>query len=520
MREHTEVALYRHYNTNLRQSAIVLEEYVPENHIARLIDTIIEDMDEHLFLSHCKTMGRPRYHPKVMTKIVVYSYAVGIYSGRRMERLLHEHLPLMWLTAFECPDANTINRFRVGPMAGLLEEVFRAVLFLLIDRGEIKIEDYFVDGTKIESRANRYTFTWKRSIHNYQRQIEEKFDTLMTQIFEEDDGRINIPEALNEKLDLGRELIGQRLNEVPKDKELKKAVKKIDGWIERQVRYTKQLAICGEERNSFSKTDPEATFMRMKDDHMRNGQLKPAYNIQMATENQIILFYSIHQRPTDARCLIPHLKEMEEFLSPLGQRPRCIIADAGYGSEENFLSLSELGYAGLIKYTNYEREQKKRYRENVFVTERWPYDEMNDTLTCPAGKTLVRSGTRQQRTASGYIIEQQQYVCHECADCPFIKECLRRRSSERSFEHPRKIVRRSSKWLDLKQNMKADLDSSIGKSVFSKRKVEVESVFGSIKQNWSFRRFRLGGLEGARLEFGLVAIAHNLRKLVKNPLLI
>lgn len=156
------------------------------------------------------------------------------------------------------------------------------------------------------------------------------------------------------------------------------------------MRYTKQLAICGEERNSFSKTDPEATFMRMKDDHMRNGQLKPAYNIQMATENQIILFYSIHQRPTDARCLIPHLKEMEEFLSPLGQRPRCIIADAGYGSEENFLSLSELGYAGLIKYTNYEREQKKRYRENAFVTERWPYDEMNDTLTCPAGKTLVR----------------------------------------------------------------------------------------------------------------------------------
>lgn len=143
MREHTEVALYRHYNTNLRRSAIVLEEYVPENHIARLIDIIIEDMDEHLFLSHCKMMGRPRYHPKVMTKIVVYSYAAGIYSGRRMERLLHEHFPLMWLTAFECPEANTINRFRVGPMAGLLEEVFRAVLFLLIDRGEIKIEDYF-----------------------------------------------------------------------------------------------------------------------------------------------------------------------------------------------------------------------------------------------------------------------------------------------------------------------------------------------------------------------------------------
>jgi hypothetical protein len=212
---------------------------------------------------------------------------------------------------------------------------------------------------------------------------------------------------------------------------------------------------------------------------------------------------------------------MKAFLSPLGQRPKRIIADAGCGSEENFLSLAELGYAGLIKYSNYEREQKKRYRANVFVTERWSYDEVNDTLTCPAGKILVSSGTRQQRTASRYIIQQQQYVCHECAGCPFVEECIRYRTAERSFEHPRKIVRRSSKCLDLKQNMKTNLESPIGKSVFRKRKVEVESVFGSIKQSWSFRRFRLGGLEGARLEFGSAVIAHNLRKLVVNePLLL
>jgi hypothetical protein len=148
-----------------------------------------------------------------MTKIVIYSYAVGIYSGRRMERLLHEHLTLIWLTAFECPDANTINRFRVGPMAGLLKEVFRAVLFLLIDRGEVKFEDYFVDGTKIESRANRYTFTWKRSIHNYQCEMEEQFDALMTKIFEDGKENIEIPKALDEKLYLGRELMGQRLSQ-------------------------------------------------------------------------------------------------------------------------------------------------------------------------------------------------------------------------------------------------------------------------------------------------------------------
>lgn len=249
---------------------------------------------------------RPPYYPRVMTKIVIYSYTVGIYSRRRMECLFHEHLPEIGPTAFECPDANTINRFRVGPMAALLEEVFRAVLFLLIDRDEVKFENYFVDGTKIESHANRYTFTWKRSIHNYQRQIEEKFDALMTQIFEDGKESIKTPEVLDEKLDFVRELMGQRLSEVPKDKELKKALEQIDDWIERQVFYTKKLAICGEKRNSFSKTYPEETFMWMKDDHMRNGRLKPANNIQMATENRIVLFYSIHQRPTYARCLIPH----------------------------------------------------------------------------------------------------------------------------------------------------------------------------------------------------------------------
>ncbi len=514
MREQTGAALYRHYNTNRRQSAITLDEYVPKEHMARLVDAVIEGMDADLFLAHCKTMGRPRYHPKMMTKVVVYSYAVGVYSGRRMERLLHEHLPMMWLAALESPDANTINRFRTGPMAALLGEVFRAVLGLLIDRGEVKFEDYFVDGTKIESRANRYTFTWKRGVQSHQRKMEEKFDGLMRQILEEGNESVEMPETLEEKLGLGRALIGERLAEAPKDRELKKAAKQVDGWIERQARYATQLATCGDDRNSYSKTDPDATFMRMKDDHMRNGQLKPAYNVQMATENQVVLFYSVHQRPTDARCLVPHLEGMERFFAPLGRRPKRIIADAGYGSEENFLALNELRYDALVKYNNYAKEQKRSYAKDAFVTEKWPHDETTDTLTCPAGKLLRRSGTRRQQTGSGFVIEQAVYVCDECVGCPFLDDCIRHRRSERSFEKPRKTVRRSSRWLRLKRAMKEKLESGTGRAIAARRKIEVEPVFGSIKSNWGFRRFRLLGLEGASLEFGLAATAHNLRKLV------
>ncbi|MFD2383484.1 IS1182 family transposase, partial [Paenibacillus xanthanilyticus] len=176
----------------------------------------------------------------------------------------------------------------------------------------VKLEHYFVDGTKIEANANR-------TVIKHKMKLQEKVQTLFATIEEAEKQEDQVLRGLDlselgeaadmtsEKLEHAVQQLEQRLEAKPKDKPLKKTVRILrKDLLPRLQKYESQQTILGS-RNSFSKTDPDATFMRMKEDHMRNGQLKPGYNVQIGTENQFILGYSVHQRPTDTRCLKPHL---------------------------------------------------------------------------------------------------------------------------------------------------------------------------------------------------------------------
>ncbi|MGG0174490.1 transposase, partial [Paenibacillus dokdonensis] len=312
--------------------------------------------------------------------------------------------------------------------------VFTAVLELLAAENYVNLDHYFVDGTKIEANANRYTFVWGKAIGKHKARLQQKVQTLFAAIEEnekqeerEHTGQ-DLPELgetsslTSEKLESAVQQLETRLQKQPKDKPLKKTVRMLrKDLLPRLKKYETQQEILGS-RNSYSKTDPDATFMRMKEDHMRNGQLKPGYNVQIGTENQFILGYSLHQRPTDTRCLKPHLEKVK---AALGKMPKTVIADAGYGGEENYAYLENEQLEALVKYSTYHKENTKKWQQDISKLNNWQYDEKEDTWTCVAGRKLCFRYESKEETESGYEIRKRHYRSKSCESCPLKDACTK-----------------------------------------------------------------------------------------------
>jgi hypothetical protein len=273
-------------------------------------------------------------------------------------------------------------------------------------------------------------------------------------------------------------------------------------WPENLKKYEDQEQILGN-RNSFSKTDTDATFMRMKEDHMRNGQLKPGYNLQISTNNQFILSYSLHPNPTDTNTLKSHL---EQFKGLYGRYPEILTADAGYGSEENYNTLDNNGIEAYVKYNYFEKDQNKRAVKSPFRLENMPYDAEADSYHCPGGQEIKKTGSRNRITENGYQQTYLIYQANNCDGCPMKQQCSKKGDNS-IFE----INYQLNRYKAIANEM---LNSEAGLYHRSKRPVDVEPVFANIKHNKGFKRFNLKGKEKVEVETGLIAIAHNLKKMV------
>jgi hypothetical protein len=329
-----------------------------------------------------------------------------------------------------------------------------------------------------------------------------------------------------EKLEKKIEELNRRLREKPEDKQLAKAVKVMrKDYLPRQKRYEEQQRkLAG--RSSYSKTDEDATFMRMKEDRGAEQPLpKPAYNVQTGTEGQFVVGVSLHQRAGDTSCLIPHLERVKANLSDIARRnpgalptrgsqprhlPVNISADAGYGSEENYAYFEDHQLGNYVKYNIFHRQQQKHrkpelMRKALFRTENFPYEADRDVFICPANQPMTYQGTRRERTENGYWIELRHYQAAGCKACPLKPECTRAKGNRH--------IRVSFRLRRYREQAQSNLLSEQGQALRIQRNVEVESVFGHIKHNMGFRRFSLRGLEKVKTEWGLVCIAHNMRKL-------
>ncbi len=484
-----------------------LEELIAENHPVRIVDNVIERINIDPLLSSYKPGGTSVYHPKMLLKILVYGYLSNIYSTRKIEAALKENIHFMWLSAMSKPDHNTIARFRSERLKDQLKSIFGQIVELLVEEGMMDIKELYTDGTKIEANANKYTFVWGKSIKKSKERIAKQLDELWAytqKVAEEELAKEATPDF--EQIDT--EKVSDTIKKIDQALEGKKVDKKVKqklnyakrNWPKKMVEYAQKEEILGK-RNSYSKTDKDATFMRMKDDHMQNGQLKAGYNWQISTSKQYIVNYSIHQNPTDTLTFKPHLNQYESLYKNL---PDNITADAGYGSEENYQYLKDKRIKGYVKYNFFHKEQRKKYKEDPYRVDNLHYNKQEDKAYCPMGQPMDNIGEKVRTTASGYKQSYTQYKARNCDGCPLRSSCHKAKDN--------RIVEINHNLRGHKQVAKENLLSENGIAHRKQRPADVEAVFGNIKQNKNFKRFMLRGIEKVEIETGLLAIAHNLAK--------
>ena len=485
-----------------------LEELIAPNHPVRVVNQVVDNLNLDPILAKYEGGGCPAYHPRLMLKVLIYGYLTNQYSSRKIEHALQQNIHFMWLSGMSYPDHNTINRFRSERLRGVLKEVFSQVVLLLVDHGHITLKEAYLDGTKIEANANRYTFVWGRTIKYSRGRIRNQLQELWSYAEQaaKEELEHNEPESFEdidaEKVSHAIEQIDQALAGKEVDKKVKQklnyARRKWPDALEKYEEYERQMG----ERNSLSRTDPDATFMRMKEDHMLNGQLKPGYNWQITTQDQYIFGYTLHQTSTDTGTLSTH---MDELKKQLGQAPEVLVADAGYGSEENYEYLEENGIEAYVKFNNFHREQTKKWVENPHRFENLHYNQERDCYYCPMGQEMTFIGKTTNKTKLGYKQNYRKYQASNCHGCPMRGPCFKAKGN--------RVIEMNPRLVRYKQMVREKLNSEKGLQYRSKRPVDLEAVFGQVKYNHHFKRFMLRGMEKVEIEAGLISLAHNLRKM-------
>ena len=485
-----------------------LLDRIPSNHPVLIVNQVVDQLNIDSLLFQYKGGGTSAYHPRMLLKVLFYAYLCNIYSCRKIAKALHENIYFMWLSGNSLPDFRTINRFRGEGLKENIKSLFTQIVLLLQEAGYVSLDIQYIDGTKVESASNRYTFVWRGSVEKHKLKLEEKIRSVLSLVDKhiehdkEDESLVEPDKSIDSNL--LRQKVNELNNRLEKmDKIERKQVHQLqEDFLPRLEKYEKQIVKLGD-RNSYSKTDEDATFMRMKGDHMKNGQLKPAYNIQIATEEQFITNVGIYQRAGDTATLPSFLKD---FKNNYNKHSKIVVADAGYGSEQNYEFMEDNQIEAFVKYNYFHKEQKRAWKKNPFAVQNLFYNKDKDFFICPMGEHMINIGQKKNKSDLGYISTVTRYQAQNCNSCPL--RCLCHKSMNN------RIIEVNYKLNLYKKQVREKLLSEQG--IYhrgrGKRCIEPEVVFAQIKWNNKWNRFRLRGLEKVNIELTLVAIAHNLRK--------
>ena len=491
-----------------------IDRDIPKDDPVRILKSVIESLDLSGFKKLYHERGRSPYHPKMMLMVILYSYMNNVYSCRKIEKLLYRDIYYIWLSGYQKPDFATINRFR-NRVKNEIGHIFTLLVLILVEKGFVTLEVEYLDGTKIESKANKYTFVWRKSVERNREKLLEKIRVLLQQINEQmaQDKAADVdtleltPQTLCEISKEFKEALGSAPEAKTKEEKAaqrgkNKMFKELERHGEKLAEYNSRLEQM-EGRNSISKTDPSATFMRMKEDAMCNGQTKPGYNLQISSENQFITDFALFPNPTDTLTFIPFLGS---FPGRYGRFPKRVVADSGYGSEENYRFMDEAGIEGFVKYNRFHLEHRPRYKPDTFHPDSLYYNEEGDYYICPMGQRMSRTGTVQPRTEGGYISQSACYRAIRCKGCPLRCLCYKAKANQRAIRVNHRLNAYKRKACEL-------LTSEEGIKERGRRCIEPEAVFGQMKSNMAYRRFRHMGKDKVVMDFTFFAIAFNIKKL-------
>lgn len=490
-----------------------LGDLVPEDAPVRLISDIIDVMDiQEIHDSYSPSSdGQPPYHPAMLLKVVIYGYMNNIYSTRGLEAAMARDAHLIWLSSYQFPDHTTINRFKTRCMP-YIKVIFSRLVQILIERGEIELtKDLYIDGSTIRSRAARRRIKWRSSAQRYSTMAEEEIQSelkaLEDQIDEGDafdsEAPAHIEYTTKEVRDIADKL-EKKLEETGKKKG-RGRISAIRKACDRKDAHDKVLEQCGD-KCGISPTDPECGIMHAKEDGY-DGKATPNYNVQIATQNQYVTNYEPYSSAEDKSIALDFI---DICIEENGEKPESAVKDAGYGCAEVYIGLEERGIEAVVKYPNYDAECTRRpVPEDKYDKHRFKLTDDGSSLTCPGGHLMRIVRTEEAYTKSGFRNDSTVFTCDHCDNCPFKKQCTVTANQNRE-------IRRKMLNLQEERKARARLDTPENQAKLKRRSLEPEPVFGQLKHNHGYTRFRHFGKAKVTMDLGFVFMALNILKLYRN----
>ena len=487
------------------------DHFIAPNESVRLLDYVMDELDyTDFYRTYSKKGRKPGTDPATMAKIVVYAYSQGTYSTREIERSCRYDLRYHYLLQRQkAPDHNTICRFIGEHLEKCLDVLLNQLIRILAEAGEITFDQIFLDGTKIEANANRYTFVWRGNVEKNLEKLQRKAGKYLREELQLED----IPDPVDAKaLKKALKRLGNRAEKEHlvfvygrgnHKTELQRQYETVEDMLRHASFYEEALHILGKDRNSFSKTDPDATFMHMKDDHMRNSQLKPGYNVQAASTSEYIAGIQIRSDRTDYFSLIPMLEHLGKCFPE--QKIGKLVADAGYESEEGYHYLDTHGIQAYIKPSNHEYSKTRRYQRAMEFRLAMQYDGKEDRYICKAGRELKHTRDISKESRTGYVSVKKVYQCDSCQGCPYYGKCYK-------GKYGRKIEV-AERFDEYRAQSEKNISSEEGILLRINRSIQAEGIFGITKQDMGYDRFLRRGAEGVKTEYLLLAFSFNLNKL-------
>lgn len=482
------------------------EFFIKPNSVIRQASIRLEELDYTELYKAYSGIRKSQVEPRTLFKILVCAYMKGVYTSRKIEELCRENIQFIWLLEGQkAPDHCTISRFRSGEKTQqAIENLFYQYASLLEKRGFTEHNEVFIDGTKLESKANRYTFVWRKTVEKQLIKIREQAKILL----ENTDGNITVKKLGTAVENLDKEIESQgivvkrgRGHRKPEIVRLRDKLKELHTrWLE----YLKKLNTMGENRNSYSKTDPDATFMHMKEDHMRNGQLKPGYNVQFAVNSGFVTGVGVFSDRTDYATMIPFLNWLEEKHKAVYEK---VVADSGYESLSNYRFLKSNGQKPFIKPQNYENSKTRKFKKQIGRMENMAYYEPDNCFLCKNGQHLDCYGTYDEKQRDGTTRKVSRYRCEDCTGCPYRSDCCKAKNANTPKE-----LAVCWELYELREKSLQNITTDEGKLLRVNRSIQVEGAFGQLKHNRQFKRFLTCGKQKVLAELYFLALSQNIAK--------
>ena len=514
----------KNQNTKKYSTPIQLKMPVDMERIIEISDPVytfnevMDHMDLKQYIAEEKgcNAGRPKYDQIKLLKVILFAFMENGYCSVRMIRkLCTTDIRFLWLLDEDpAPSHMTISNFISHCLKQNLEDIFLDINRYIFAQENVDLEHVYLDGTKLEANAHNYSWVWKKSSIRSRNNVFSKLNILLAEINE------TVLAAYRTKFELRQEyaieyveylletylkVTGLRAEDFVHGSGRHKSIEqkqyeKVAACLKKLKKYSEHIRICGDKRNSFSKTDHDATFFRMKKDYMGNDQLLPGYNLQLAVCDEYIAHYGVFPFASDVDCFQPM---MDGFVRLYGHYPRYPLADAGYGSFNNYLFCEEHNMEKYMKFTMYEKESKdKGYKNDPYRAANFGIDE-DGYMVCPNGKRFyfLRSSPVK---GNQYGRTEEYYQCEDCEGCPHRDRC--HKSSKN------RIVRINEELTQFHEEVLENLNSVHGALLRMNRSIQSEGAFGGIKWNRGYKRLRRRGIENVLLEIGLISCGFNLHK--------